>query len=85
MKKILLFIALIGFGITFGMNNFNYDENQITDKAINYGDYCMNETFGLMDIALDLGFSVDETTCIANAFYAECEGFANASYEGCVD
>jgi spore germination cell wall hydrolase CwlJ-like protein len=37
-----------------------------------------------MEIADRQGFSETEITCIANAFYAECEG-NNVSYDDCVD
>ncbi len=76
MKKIVIFLALMISLMTFGLSNLNLD----------IGDYCRDETFSLMDVALDQGFSVEETTCIANVFYAECEGYdIGNSYADCLD
>ena len=53
-------------GFTFGINN-NVDNN--------LGDDCIEETFHLMEVGFDLGFEEEQLTCIANLFYAECEGY----------
>jgi hypothetical protein len=80
MKKILLSLTMICSGFIFGFNN----SNDIEDVKATYGDYCQEETFYIMNVALDLGFSVEETTCISNAFYAECEGYT-VSYDECLN